>query len=154
MTTPLQQAQQDWEAKTADHPKQHFYENGKKQEGLQDFRKYGQAIALINWAGETIEIKKMEKLPGAGRGASIPLVNFLKTLADKYHLHIWGQVKPYTPDPPRPEGPPLTQEQLEVWYKKRGFQLFRRDKDASTWMWYPDIPNILIDECLGCLPVD
>lgn len=152
MTIPLQQAQQDWENKTIPHPKQHFNKNGKKQEGLQDFRKYEQAIALINWEGEYIEITKMEKLPEAGRGAAIPLVNFLKTLADKYQLRIRGLVNPYIPDPPRPDEPPITQEQLEAWYEKCGFQLLAQGKPAPTWIWYPDIDPIYLDDSPSSLP--
>ena len=152
MTTPLQQAQQDWKAKTTEHPKQHFYKNGKKQDGLQHFRKYDQAIALINWDGEHIEITKLEKLPGTSKGAAIPLVDFLKALAVKYGIRITGQVKPYTPDPPWTKEPPITQEQLEAWYKKLGFRLFSRDKHATTWIWYPDFPPNLTDDNSGCLP--
>jgi len=48
---PLQKARQEWVQMTAPHPKEHFYENGKRQ-GIDEFRKYGQAIALINWEGE------------------------------------------------------------------------------------------------------
>ena len=154
MTTPLRLAQQDWEVNTTPHPKQHFYSNGKKQEGLQEFRKYNQAIALINWDGEYIEITKLEKLPDSDRGAAIPLVDFLKALADKYLVRISGQAKSYTPDPPWIEELPITQEQLEAWYKKRGFQLFTRGKPAPTWIWYPDVPLIYADDGSGCLPAE
>ena len=154
IVTPLQLARKEWESETTDHPKQHFYENGKKQGGLDDFRKYRQAIAFIKWDGEDIEITKLEKLPGAGRGAAIPLVNFLKTLSDKYHIRLWGQAKSYIPDPPRPEGPLLTQEQLEAWYKRQGFQLCTQGKPAPTWIWYPDIPGFYMDDESGCLPAD
>jgi hypothetical protein len=152
---PLQQAQQEWEVETTSHPKDHFYENGKKQEGTDQFRKRGQAIALINWDGEYIEIKKLEKLPGGGRGAAIPLVNFLKALADKYHIRLSGQAKPYTPDPPLPDDPIITeQEKLEDWYKKHGFQIFTQGKPAPTWIWYPDVPRIYTDDGSGCLPAN
>jgi hypothetical protein len=150
--TPLQLAQKEWECETTPHPKQHFYENGKKQKGLHEFRKCCQAIALINWNGDEIEITKLEKLPGAGQGAAIPLVNFLKALADKHHIRLWGQAKTYTPDPPRPEGPFPTQEQLEAWYKRLGFQLFTRGKTAPTWIWYPDIPPDYTNDDAGSLP--
>jgi hypothetical protein len=152
--TPLQLAQKEWECKTTDHPKQHFYKNGKKREGMDEFRKYGQAIALINWGCDFIEITKLEKLPGADRGAAIPLVTFLKALADKYHIRLNGQVQPYTPDPPWPDDERIPkQEELEAWYERRGFQLCTQGKPAPTWIWYPDVPRIYTDSGSGCLPV-
>jgi len=81
--TPLIQAQQEWVVNTTPHYKDHFHKNG-KWAWTDKFRKHGQAIALINWDCEEIQITKMEKLPDAGRGTAIPLVKFLKALADKY----------------------------------------------------------------------
>jgi hypothetical protein len=144
--TPLQQAQQEWEAVTTPHPKQHFYENGKKQVGKHQFRKFGQAIALLNWC-ENIEMTKLEKLPSGGRGATIPIVEFLKTLADNYHIRIFGHVKPYTPDPPWSDDEYIpTQEELEAWYKKRGFHLCMRGKLGAVALWYPDVPHFETDD--------
>jgi hypothetical protein len=136
------------------HPKEHFYENG-KWACTDQFRKRGQAIALINWDSEYIEITKLEKLPDGGREAAIPLVEFLKSLADKYHVQISAHVKRYTPDSPWPDDYPIpSQEKLEAWYEKRGFQLFTQGKPAPTWAWYPDVPRIYTDDSSGCLPAD
>jgi len=152
MKTPLQHAQQEWEDNTTPHPKEHFYENGKKQ-GTDEFRKRGQAIALVNWGCEDIEITKLEKLPGAGKGAANPLVNFLKELANKHHIRISCQVRPYTPDKPFPDEPIITeQEKLEAWYEKHGFQLITQGKPAPTWAWYPDVPSNYADDVSGFLP--
>ena len=151
--TPLQQAQQEWEANTTLHPKQHFYKNGKKQVGKQQFRKLNQAktIALLNWC-EYIEITKLEKLPGAGRGAAIPLVDFLQGLAKKYNIRISGHVKPYKPDPPWPDDEHIpTQEELEAWYQKHGFHLCTRGKPGAVKLWYPDVPHFDADEGADCL---
>jgi hypothetical protein len=149
MITPLQKAQQEWVLNTTPHCKDHFYENG-KWAWTDQFRKRDQAIALINWDCDDIEITKLEKLPGAGRGAANPLVNVLKELADKYHIRISCQVRPYTPDNPLPDEPLITeQEKLEAWYEKRGFQLFTRGKPASTYAWYPDIPSIYTNDDSG-----
>ncbi|MDD5141319.1 MAG: hypothetical protein PHY43_13790 [Verrucomicrobiales bacterium] len=152
--TPLQQAQQEWVVNTTPHCKDHFYDNGKWQ-GTDQFRKFGQAIALINWHGDDIEITKMEKVPGASRRAADSLVNFLKELSRKYHFRISCQVRYYTPDKPLPDGPLIMeQEKLEAWYEKHGFKLFTRGKPASTYAWYPDVPSIYTDDDSGCLPAN
>ena len=140
MKTPLQQAQQEWEDNTTHHPKEHFYENGKKQ-GTDPFRKYGHAIAWLEWDSKSIVIKKIEKLPCAGRGAASSLINFLKSLADKYQIRIWGNPIRYDPDPPVPCGPLLTQDQLEAWYEKHGFQIRKIQNFGFPIMGYPDAPK-------------
>src|ERR1700733_1278742 len=151
--TSLQQAQQEWEVIATLHPKQHFYENGKKQEGEQQFRKFEQAIVLLNWC-EYIEITKLERLPDGGRGAAIPLVEFLKKLANKYHVRISGHVKPYKPDSPSLKGEHIpTQKELEVWYRKRGFYLCtRRSELGAVVLWYPDVPHFDTEDDIDCLP--
>lgn len=116
--TPLQLAQKEWERKTQPHPKRHPVDKAGRVH-IHDFLKYGQAIAFLNFDVEYIERTKLEKLPGVGRGAAIPLVEFLKSIADKYHLDLYGHAKTYTPYPPISKGPVPSQEDLEAWYRKR-----------------------------------
>ena len=134
--SPLQCARQEWEDSTKPFPKNHWIG---KDCHVDDFRLYSGAIAWIEWGDGRIFISKLEALQ-TSQGAAARLVEFLKALADKYHLHIVGRSKVYPPDPPAPEGPLLSQEQLDAWYQKRGFQLRKiRDNDASDFG-YPDIP--------------
>lgn len=153
--TPLQRARQEWEANTTPYRKEHPISKFRPVFHTHEFRQFGQAIALLNWPDECLEIAKLEKLPAAGRGAAIPLVNFLEVLADNHHIRLSCQVKPYKPDPPWPDNERIpSQEELEAWYKKRGFQLFTRGKPASTQAWYPDVPLDYMDGDCGRLPPD
>ena len=152
--TPLQLAQKEWEDNTTCHPKKHQISKFRLVFHTHEFRQFEQAIALLNWSGDCIEITKLEKLPGQRRGAAIPLVKFLKTLADKYNVRIFGHVKPYTPDPPWPDDEHVpTQEELEAWYKKHGFQLSAKGKLGAVALWYPDVPRFDTDDGADCLPV-
>ncbi|MGA3283973.1 MAG: hypothetical protein ABSD57_05910 [Verrucomicrobiota bacterium] len=153
--TPIQLAEKEWEANTTPHPKMHRISEFRMEFRKHEFRQYGEAIALLNWPQDCLEIAKLERLPGVGRGATTPLVIFLKSLADKYHIRLSCLVKPYKPDLPWPDDERIpTQEELETWYKKRGFQLLTQEKPAPTWAWYPDIPRIYTDGGSGCLPAD
>jgi len=132
--TPLQRARDEWEANTTPHPKMHRISEYREEFLKHEFRQFGQAIALLNWAEDCIEITKFETLQPGGGGAT-RLIQFLKTLADKYQVQLWGHARRYDPDPPMPEGHLLIKEDLEVFYKKRGFELRRIDADTSD-MWY------------------
>lgn len=151
---PVQLVRQEWMTNTTRHPKQHRISEFRPVFHTHEFRQHGQAIAWLNWTDDYIDIAKLEKLPGAGRGAAIPLVEFLKTLSDKYHIRLSCQVNPYTPDPPwsDDERKP-SQEELEGWYRKRGFRLFTRGKPAPTWAWYPDAPCSYTDKSSSYLPM-
>ena len=135
--TPLQLAQKEWEDKTIPHPKNHLV--GKKIH-IHEFRKFGEAIAWLQWDGKYIVISKFEKLPGAARGAGTRLVRFLISLADKYQLRIFGNLRCYEPDPPIPCGSLMTQDVLESWYKKQGFKINKNAKSGVIELWYPSAP--------------
>jgi hypothetical protein len=103
---------------------------------IHEFRQFGEAIALLQWADDRIEIAKFETLQ-PNRGAATQLVEFLKTLADKYQVELWGHAKTYLPDPPVPQGQLLDKEQLEDFYSKHGFQLRKIDADTNEIRYFP-----------------
>jgi hypothetical protein len=118
--TPLQRARDEWEANTTPHPKIHRI--------ISEYR-----------AEDRIVITKFETLQPGGSGAT-RLIEFLKTLADKYQIPLWGHARKYDPDPPTPKGHLLTKDELDIFYKKRGFELCPIDANTSD-MWYiPKIP--------------
>jgi hypothetical protein len=131
---PLRQAEKEWETNTTPHPKKHRISEFRMEFLTHEFRQLGQAIALLNWAADRIEIIKFETLQPGG-GSATRLIEFLKTLADKYEIPLWGHAKKYDPDPPMPKGHLLTKDELEIFYKNRGFELRRIDADTSD-MWY------------------
>jgi len=126
--TPLQLAKEEWERNTSPHTKLHPVGRGVIHE--HEFRQYGQAIAWLKWDGDCIEIAKFETLQH-GQGAATKLIEFLKCLADKYKVGIFGHATAYPPDPPIPEGELFSQEQLEAFYRKHGFKLRKISNDAS-----------------------
>ncbi len=134
--TPLQQARREWEEKTVACPKTHYIGRTPYQE---DFRRFGAAIAWLEWDDDFIQIAKIETLQ-PGQGAATNLIEFLKTLADKYYVRLFGNAVVYPPDAPAPEGNLFSQAQLECWYKKHGFQLRKIGDTGLTAIWYPDAP--------------
>ena len=134
--TPLQQARHEWEANTTPHPKKHPLSKFRAEFHTHEFRQFGQAIAWLNWTEDCIEITKFETLQPGGGGPS-RLIEFLKTLADKYQVPLWGHARIYEPDPPIPEGHLLTRGQLENFYKKHGFKLRKIDTDTSELSYIP-----------------
>jgi hypothetical protein len=137
--TPFQRARKEWETNTTPHSKKHPLSKFRPVYHTHEFRQFGQAIALLNWAGDCIEITKFETLQPGGGGPS-RLIEFLKELADKYQIPLWGHARKYDPDAPVPKGHLLTKDQLEVFYKKRGFQLCRIDDDTSNMWYFPKKP--------------
>jgi len=136
--TPLQRAQEEWEANTTPHPKKHLLSKFRTAFHIHEFRQFGEAIALLDWAKDCIVITKLETLQPGGCGPS-RLIEFLKALADKYQVSLWGNARIYEPDPLVPEGHLLTKDQLENFYKKRGFQLRKIDADTSEISYIPKI---------------
>jgi len=134
--SPLQQAQQEWETNTTPHPKNHPIDKNGKIVHIHEFRQFDNAIAWLNWNGDCIEITKIETLQ-PNQGASTRLIHFLKVLADKYQVRLWGHARIYQPDEPVPKGSLLTKNQLENFYKKHGFQLRKIDDDTSEILYVP-----------------
>jgi hypothetical protein len=135
--TPIQKAQQDWENNTTLHLKKHLISRFRPVFQIQEFRQFGNAIAMLNWSGDCIEITKFETLR-PNEGAATRLIEFLKSLADKYQVRLWGHARPYEPDSP-PTGHLLTKEELEEFYKKHGFQLRKIDAETSDMLYVPTL---------------
>jgi hypothetical protein len=135
----LEQARKEWEDNTEAAPKTVERGKYKKSTRIHDFRRFGQAIAWLDWDAETIEIKKLETLK-AGNGGATQLLKFLQTIADKHGLRISAWIVAYPPDPPAPAGKLLTQEELEGWYARRGFQI-NGNPCGGALGWYPTAPN-------------
>jgi hypothetical protein len=140
MTTPLQQAQQEWEAHTTPRPKNHTYGKRNPEIIVHEFRQFDKAIALMNWDGNRIEITKLETLQ-PGQGGATRLIFYLKALAHKYHVPLWGHARVYEPDPPIPVGPLLDYEKLIKFYLKHGFQLREIDANTSEFSYFPNEIN-------------
>jgi hypothetical protein len=139
--TPLQQAEIDWKKATTSHPKRYRISEFREEYRTHEFRSFQQAIALLNWPEDCIQIEKVEKLPDTGGGAAIPLIDFLKLLSDKYDIRLSCRVKPYTPDPPWSDGERVPSlQKLKTWYENRGFQLDFTPENPYPMAWYPDIP--------------
>lgn len=129
-------AQAEWEAATVPHPLSHRQSYG---EFVQEpFRKYGDAIAWLEWT-RFCEIKKLETLK-ARSGAATLLVVFLKALADKHRVHLFGQPIPYAPTCSLAAVAPLSQNELYAWYSRRGFKV-GKSSSGVPYLWYPDIPE-------------
>jgi len=142
--TPPQLAIKEWEDKTTPQHKERIVGNKSR---IQEFRKYGEAIAWLELDGKHIVIKKIEKLSYEGRGAGTALIEFLKSLADKYQVRLFGSVAAYDLEPPIPNCPTLSQSQLEAWYQKLGFKLSRIPNSDISLIWYPDAPHSTSDAC-------
>jgi hypothetical protein len=133
---PLELAWQEWERQTTPYPKVHYIG---KTLTIDEFRRYGDGIAWLEQHRDYIVITKIEALQ-TGQKAAKRLVEFLKSLADKYSVRLFGNAGVYPPDPPVPVGTLLTQQQLEDWYRKLGFQLRKIGESGVTAIWYPDFP--------------
>lgn len=137
--TPLKQAQQEWEANTTPYPKIHHVRPIVRNNPItfpESFQQFDKAIALLNWDSDCIELVKLETLQPR-QGGSSRLVCFLKRLADKYQLTIWGHARPYKPDPPFPAGGIITKDQLDNFYRKHGFVLREIDAETSDIKYLP-----------------
>ena len=129
-------AKSEWEAATVPHSCPRTRCNGEIVED--PFRKYGDAVAWLEWS-DVCEIKKIETLRPRS-GAATALVTFLKALADKYKLRLFGQPIPYAPDCSLAADSPLSEEELFAWYSKRGF-VVGRTSSGVPYLWYPDVPE-------------
>jgi hypothetical protein len=135
--THLHLAEEEWTAITQPAPKTH---HRSRKPVTHPFRRFGQALAWVEFDAEQIEIKKLEMTVHPAKGAATLLLEALKAIATKHELRITGAAIAYLPDPPVPPGPFLSQKELEDWYRRRGFQLVP-DRSCITIFWYPDVPR-------------
>jgi len=133
----IRRAQGEWEATTTPHPLEVYL--GKKVH-RQDFRRFGRAIAWLDWDGENgrCDVRFMQSLE-SGAGHAKSLVEFLKSLAIKHSIRLFGNVHACMPHAPV-SGRLLDQKELEAWYERRGFRLHRPLEAPFVEMWFPDRP--------------
>ena len=136
LLSSLSVARAEWEAATIPHPL-----NCKRSDGEiieEPFRRYGDAIAWLEW-DHYCQITKIETLRPMS-GAPTSLLIFLKGIADRCRIHLYGFPVPYPPTCPLASSSPLSQEQLITWYSKCGF-LVGKDRKGAPYVWYPDVPE-------------
>jgi hypothetical protein len=128
----LSSARAEWEAVTSPYPLLHKQSYGQIVE--EPFRRYGDAIAWLNWQDDCI-ITKIESLkPRSGAAGS--LLSFLKTLTVKHGIRVYGNPVVYEPTCQLAAASPLLQEELEAWYAKHGF-LVGRSVNGVPYIRYP-----------------
>jgi hypothetical protein len=106
----------------------------------EDFRRFDNAIAWLQWNEDCIEIKKLETLL-PHRGGPTQLIKFLKALADEFQVPLWGHARLYELDAAFLKEDLLAQEKLEAFYKKRGFELRKIDANTSEIKYIPNLPS-------------
>lgn len=128
----------EWEAATIPYPLPHKQSYGAIVE--EPFRKYKDAIAWLEWEkhdeGNVCEIKKLETMKRRS-GAATSLLNFLKMISANHDIYIYGNPTPYPPTCPLAAECPMSQEELNNWYVKRGF-LVGISKNGVPYLWYPN----------------
>jgi hypothetical protein len=134
----LSAARAEWEAATVPYPLPHKLSYGPVVE--ESFRKYGDAIALLEWTDDCT-ITKIETLKPRC-GAAGQLLEFLKRLAVKHYIRITGNPITYPPTCPLAAQSPLSQEKLESWYRKHGFHV-GWTTEGVLGLWYPEPPRPL-----------
>src|SRR5437899_1463504 len=117
----LSAAQSEWEAATTPYPLPHKQSYGEIVE--EPFRKYGEAIAWLEW-DDCCVISRIETLRPRS-GATAALLSFLKKLATKHGIRIHGNPVVYEPSCPQAATSPLSQKELNAWYLKNGFVVGR-----------------------------
>ncbi|HWW00544.1 MAG TPA: hypothetical protein VNZ64_12665 [Candidatus Acidoferrum sp.] len=133
----LSAAQSEWESATTPYPLPCKLSYGEVIE--EPFRKYGDAIALLDWSDWCV-ISKIETLrPRAG--ATTRLLSFLKDLATKHDIRIYGNPVVYEPTCPQAAVSPLSQEELNAWYMNNGF-VVGRSSQGVPYLWFPDVPEV------------
>jgi hypothetical protein len=130
-------ARAEWEAATIPHPLPHKQSCGEIVE--EPFRRYRDAIAWLDWDDYCI-VTKIETLRPRS-GATGSLLSFLKTLAIKHGIRIYGNPVVYPPTCSQAAALPLSQEELNAWYSKHGF-IVGMSSQGVPYLWYPDAPKV------------
>ena len=131
--TPIELVRAEWEASTAFCPRTWFA--GKRRLLVTDnFRRYGEAIAVLEWSSYCV-VSKLESLSPRG-GAASRLIAYLKTLADSHRIVLFGNATAYVPETQTVLNGLLTQSELEAWYQRHGFVMHRNSLGIME-IWYP-----------------
>jgi len=85
-------------------------------------------VGILHYYNKKIETLKPRT------GASTHLLSFLKSIADKFSIHITGNPICYEPTYQAVAAAPLSQDQLEKWYTKQGFEVRKGGKWISAHM--------------------
>lgn len=131
----ISSARAEWEAATTPYPLPHKQSYGEIVE--EPFRRFGDAIAWLDWDDYCV-ITKIETLRPKS-GATTALLSFLKSLATKHGVRLYGNPVVYEPTCPQAAASPLSQDELNAWYSKRQFIVGRSDQGVP-YLWYPDEP--------------
>jgi hypothetical protein len=127
-------ARAEWEANSKPAPR--MRQQGRR-EVKDQFRQRGNVIAILEWTDVCI-ISKIETLhPYVG--AATDFLQFLKRLATQHKITLFGNATAYRPDEQMSEVELVSQEQLEKWYEKHGFQLHNGSLGVVE-IWYPRTP--------------
>jgi hypothetical protein len=128
-------ARTEWKKNSAPSPRARVL---KRRVVTEEFRRFGEAIALLEWT-DRCTILKVETLRPR-MGAATALVEYLKRLVDFYEIPLCGNITAYVPDLPTETSNILSQQELETWYAKRGFAL-RRGSVGQIELWYPRLAD-------------
>jgi len=132
----IESARAEWEADSEPCPSERRL---RKSTVIDEFRRYGDALALLVWTN-VCTISKLEAV-NPRTGAASQLVEYLKSLADRHDIRLFGNITAYIPDLPGPQDNLLLQSQLEAWYERHGFWIHRGQKLVE--LWYPP-PSIAV----------
>lgn len=105
------EARANWEIATTPYPLLRKQSYGKLVE--EPFRRYGDAIAWLEWE-ENCVITKIETLKPRS-GAASALLSFLKALTERHCIRIYGNPLAYEPTCQLAAASPLSQQELEAW---------------------------------------
>jgi hypothetical protein len=128
-------ARAEWEAATIPCPLSREQSHGEIVE--EPFRRYGDAIAWLDWE-DYCTIVKIETLRPRS-GAATSLLSFLKSVATRHGIRIYGNPVVYEPTCPQAAASPLSQKELAAWYSKRRF-IVGRSEEGIPYLWFPDVP--------------
>ncbi|NOS69737.1 MAG: hypothetical protein HOP33_07390 [Verrucomicrobia bacterium] len=134
--SPILAGKMEWELETSPYPLPHKLASGEVI--MESFRRYRDAIALLDWENYCV-IEKIETLKPR-TGAATSLITFLKTLALKHRFRIFGNPIPYKPTCLLAAASPLSQTDLQSWYSKNGF-LVGNGNDGGIYLWFPNKPE-------------
>jgi hypothetical protein len=120
-----------WEAATSQHPVEH--RRGKRVT-VHPFRRYGDAIAWVEWLPSHASLLKIERLDGASSGSGSALLKLIQKICVEHGLALHANVAPYRREP---DGEivddPHGSARLIGWYRWQGFDITKADGAIHAW---------------------